>query len=482
MAERAALLIAVETYFEAGPLLPYAVADAAELLRALPAAGYNPDKCILIAGHRTTKAVIESHLARLPKLIGKPASLLVLFIGRAFAHRNRGYLACTDTIHADLFTTSVSLAELHAALHKTKVPEISVLLDVDPLAGPGELAPSGLDEGELRKLFDESPTCVALLAAAPGERSYESGQLRRGVWRHHVIEAFTGKARSAVNPNGTATAASLHAYLEAEVPRTLLRTYDPPPEQTPLLFGAANASHVVAEVGSLFVPESDLLDVARMKRVVFRAESAIRVKDLSGFRKSHSVPERANEWARKYVNRIAQPDLKDDLDATFDAIRETFGYKRKELEASAERDGIGFIRTPHFEYTVSVSVAPDDPSGVIWRREVGRFSDPALVHTAEFATVFGSAFDRLAFEFAVPVNVAEFVDRIEDHPLDGVTVMVASDADAAEVQLAGFAGRVTVTANAVEIAGRGGSSAGLLDLFLNFLRKFSGLGEPRALR
>ena len=42
---------------------------AAELVRALPAAGYNPAKCLLVAGHRTTKAAIESHLTRLPKLL-----------------------------------------------------------------------------------------------------------------------------------------------------------------------------------------------------------------------------------------------------------------------------------------------------------------------------------------------------------------------------------------------------------------------------
>ena len=47
VADRAALLIAVETFFEAGPPVPYAAADCAELLRALPAAGYDPNECIL---------------------------------------------------------------------------------------------------------------------------------------------------------------------------------------------------------------------------------------------------------------------------------------------------------------------------------------------------------------------------------------------------------------------------------------------------
>ena len=44
MADRAALVIAVETFFEAGPIVPYAAADCAELMRALPAVGYAPER------------------------------------------------------------------------------------------------------------------------------------------------------------------------------------------------------------------------------------------------------------------------------------------------------------------------------------------------------------------------------------------------------------------------------------------------------
>lgn len=481
MADRAALLIAVETFFEAGPPVPYAAADCAELHRALPAAGYNPAKCILVAGTRTTKATIESHLRRLPKLIDKPDSLLVLIVTRGFTHKGRGYLACADTITPDLAETSLAVSDLLTAIHKTKCKEVAVLLDIDPLPQAGEMMPSGLHEGELKELFDESPVCVGLLASAPGERSYESGQLRHGIWRHHLIEAFTGKTRSGVSKKGTLSAAALHAFLEDAVPRTLRRTYETPQEQTPVLFGEANAGVVVADLSKLLGASGDLLDPGRMKRVVFRAESAGRVKDLAGFRKTHTLPDRANEWARKYVNRIAAADIKADLDNVFDMVREQFGYKRKDLDVSAERDGLGFIRTPDFEYTVSLAVNPDEPTDVIWRREIGRLSGPEFVRSEGFQAVFGSMFDRLVFEFAIPVDVAELVDRIEDSPPEGVKVGVASDANAAEIALVGFAGKVTVTPDAVTIQGRPGDSASLLEQFLTFLRKFTGLGEPKAL-
>jgi hypothetical protein len=248
-----------------------------------------------------------------------------------------------------------------------------------------------------------------------------------------------------------------------------------------VLLGDANAGFVLADLSKLLEPHEELLDPVKMKRVVFRSESVGRVKDLTGFRKSHSLPDRANDWARKYVNRIAATDIKSDLDSMFDMIREQFGYKRKELDVSAERDGLGFIRTPEFEYTISLSVNADDPTEVKWRREVGRLSGPEFVRSPGFQTVFGSIFDRLVFEFADPVDVADFVDRIEENPLEGVKVSVESDANAAEIVMQGFGGKITVDPEAVIIQGQAGNPASLLEQFLVFLRKFNGIGETKAL-
>ncbi len=162
-------------------------------------------------------------------------------------------------------------------------------------------------------------------------------------------------------------------------------------------------------------------------------------------------------------------------------VREQFGFKRKDLDVYAERDGMGYIRTPDFEYTVTVAVNPDDLTEVIWQREIGRLSGPEFVRSQGFQAVFGSMFDRLVFEFAQPVDVGDFVDQLEDAPPEGVKVGVASDANEAEIVLAGFAGKVIVTPESVVIHGSRGSSASLLEQFLAFLRKFTGLGEVKSL-
>jgi hypothetical protein len=482
VAERAALLIAVEAFFEIAPPLPYAASDCDELLCALPAAGYAPERCTLLSGHRTTRAVIEASLKRLPKLAGELESLLVLVVSRGFSVKGRGYIACADTIASDATETALAVADLFAAVNRVKAKEIVFLLDIDALAiAEPKMARPGLAGDELADYFDHSPRSVGLSACAERERSLDSTQSRHGIWRGHLIEAFTGKARSGVKPDGTLTAAALHAYLADTVPRTLRRIYDAPQTQTPMLYGELNADAAVADLAVVLRAGGDLLDPARLKRVVFRADLPGRVKELAGYRKSHSLPERANDWARKYVNRAAEPDIKADLDTTFERLRETFGYKRKDLDVSAAQDGVGFIRTPDFEYTVTVALDPSEPAAVLWRREVGRLSGADFVRSRGFHEAFGKAFNKLVFEFAVPVDVAEFVDRIEDAPPDGAKVTVASDSGAAVVALAGFTGRVSVTRDAVTIEGPTGDPTSLLEQFLAFIRTFGTLGEPKAI-
>ena len=218
-----------------------------------------------------------------------------------------------------------------------------------------------------------------------------------------------------------------------------------------------------------------------MKRVVFRSETLGEGEGSGGLpQDAHAA--RAGE---RLGSEVRQPhrraDIKADLDNTFDMVREQFGYKRKDLDVSAERDGIGFIRTPDFEYTVSVSVNPDEPTDVIWRREIGRLTRAGVRALGGVPRRLRHDVRPAGVRVRVPVDVADFVDRIEDAPPEGVKVGVASDANEAEIALAGFAGQVTVTPDAVTIHGRAGNPASLLEQFLAFLRKFAGLGEPKAL-
>lgn len=470
MADRWAFVVATDKFLDpAFGSVPYAEAGAKALADALAAVGYPKERQTVLLGPHATRAVIDSRLRKLLKAVRKGDAVLVSLAGRAADAR---FLA-HDTLPDDLSGTAVSVADLLGSLAASKATEVTVLLE--DFAG-------GLD-GAALAACDDTAKLVCLTASEPGEPAMTAAGLKAGVWAHLIVEALAGRAAKAADRAGQVTGLSLHRFVADELPRVLRKHFEAGIEQTPRLFGEANAGQGIADLSPLLGAGGDgLLDPARLKRVVFRSESRGRVRDLTHWRKTFSIPETASPSSRKFVARIAQPDLAADLDGVFEACREHLGYKRKDLDRSAENDGFGYLRTPDFEYTATVTLDPEEPSDVVWRREVGQFTDPGFVRGPGFDAVFGKLFDQLVFEFARPVDVEALVDRLEDRPPKGAKVKVAGDGASCEVTLAGFAGRVTVDRQALTVRGRTGDAAGLLDQFLAFLGAVGPLGEPLMLK
>jgi hypothetical protein len=198
----------------------------------------------------------------------------------------------------------------------------------------------------------------------------------------------------------------------------------------------------------------------------------LKVKELAGFRKPHKIPVSATAAARAFVARLAEDDVQRDLDRTVEAVREQFGYKRKEIDR-----GPAVLRTPDFEYAVTVDLDSDDPAIAVIRRDVSRLRDAAFVRSAVFAT-FGKRFDSLAFEFAEPLDVAAFVECLEDLTGSVASVTLSADGRSAEATVPGVHGRVVVERNALIVRGRGKDTGGLVDLLLAFLAAVGPVGDP----
>jgi hypothetical protein len=184
----------------------------------------------------------------------------------------------------------------------------------------------------------------------------------------------------------------------------------------------------------------------------------------------------------KWTYRLAADDLKASIEETYNALREQMGFKRKDLESTVGSEGEGFIRTPLFDFFISVSLDPDDPTAVIWRREVSQVSDPAVLRTDGFRQVFGNVLDTLQFDFEQPLDVEDLVDRIEDDPPAGVKVRVTSDGSACDVTVQGFAGRIHVERASLRVEGRSGLTPdSLVEQFFAFQARFGGKKGPLAL-
>ncbi len=462
VADRWAFLFAVEKPLDAKlGSAPYAESGMRKLSATLAEVGIPRTHQFLLLGSHATRAVVDSRLRKLRKSVRKGDEILVALAGPT---EGSAFL-CWDALADDLPATSLSVPEMLGELASSKASQIVFLLD-------GSVP-------DLDAEFEKAPHSAALAAAEPGEASHPATEWQASVWLHLVTEAIAGKAAKSLARDGTLTIESLQRHIERELPRQLRRHLDPGATQTPQVFAVHGDLVLSKPDRSLVAPL--LLDPARMRRVAFRGESTIRFKDLAGYRKTFQIPDNSGPSTRRFVAKISHADIRADVDSLFESSREHLGYRRKDLEVTAGQDGIGTVRGPDFEYTVSAAPDADDPSEVRFRREVGTFADVEFVRSEGFAAVFGKLFDQLVFEFAVPIDVSALVDRIEDRPAKGLRVDVSADGKSCEITLAGFSGKATIDRSSLVIHGRAGHPAELLEQFLQFWKTVGPVGEAPAL-
>jgi hypothetical protein len=473
-----AFLIAAGVYQdEALSSLPHADADATALARALEALGFAREHQVLLSGAQATRTAAESKLRRLTAALGPGDALYAYCAGHAFTHADQTYLTCADSQADDLPATSLPLRSILDALAAAAAGGTTVLL----LDAPGiglpvgpELTP-GPHEPEVRDFFTAA-NAVGLTSCRPGEGSHSSGRLKHGIWAYHLLEALTGDAPRALEGGRLLTASSLQAHLVTEVERTLRKTFQDARTQTPCLYAPAGRRFVIADLAPLLAGREGNADprYQQLKRGSLHTETTAKVKSLSGFHRFHHVPERVTPWARQFVAEAAAEDVKADVDAVYSAIRERLGYKRRDVEAGVE-PGCGFVRTPDFDYQVGVTLADEDPTTVIWRREVVHIRTPEVVLGEGFQSIFGGSFDTLLFQFAGPFDVRAWVDRVEDEAPEGVQLRCASDCSLCEISAAGFPGTIRLRPDRVEIQGRRSlRSADLAEALLRFQDLFAG--------
>jgi hypothetical protein len=478
MPERLAFVIAVEPYQDQaiGPVA-HAEADGAAFAAALERLGFAREQQTVLLGPAATRTAVASRLRKLAKAAPTAEAVFIYYVGHAFEAEGHGYLTCADSQLDDLAETSIELQAVLDTLKAGKKARLALFLD--PRSG---LLCEPLGAKELKKFFKTSGR-AAFVACLPGETSHASGQLKAGAWAHHLCTALAGKAPLALEDGHLLTATSLQNYLQQEVPRTLRATFKDARAQTPCHYGTEER-FVVADVGPILASgEQGTADprLQPLKRGALRNETAARVKSLRGYRKFHRLPDRVNASALKFIADLAGEDIKADVDEKYAAVREQFGYKRRDVDASCDR-GSGLVRTPDFEYSVSIAQAADDPTGVVWRREVSGIRTPEVVLGRPFANVFGDLFDTLVFEFVKPFDLETWVDRVEEEVPEGVKVRCASDCSSCDVTVMGFAGVIRLRSERVEIqGGKAPSSKALVEAFLQFQDLFAGKHDLQAL-
>lgn len=470
-----AFIIGIDQYAEkAFGVVPYAEVAAKAVSESLTRLGLPARQQFLHVGPHATLARLKSALRKFRKRLPEQAELLLYFAGRTFSHQGKTYLAGWDSWTADLPGTSLPLAELVAEWQSRKPESIVVLLE----AGSGGDWPRQLqphwDKEQLAQLFGSTERLGCFTASEQFEPAFAAAAKQLPLWTSLLIDTLQANLTVA-DSEGQITARAFQELTETELPRLIRRHLEPGLEQWPELFCADPQGLVIARLD----PEqtANRWTAAQLARVVFRQQSITKVKELSGFRKSFQLPNTASASSRKFIARTAVPDIKAELESVYDLSREEFGYHRKDLEMAAEDEGFGFLRSPDFEYTVAIELDEENPSQLHWRREVGRFADPNFVKSSGFAAVFGQRFDEMSFEFEKPIDVGDWIDRLDEHPPADARVRPNPDGTECEITLAGFTGQIILDRKTITIRGGPADPSGLLQLFLRFLGTFGPVGS-----
>lgn len=158
------------------------------------------------------------------------------------------------------------------------------------------------------------------------------------------------------------------------------------------------------------------------------------LKELKGFQKSHRLPQNRRDGMR-FLAEISSAEIVADLDDKFAALKNGFGFKRREISAFPG-EGSGYIETPYFRYKISVDFSGEDFSKVVWQREIEEISEPNQIINPIFLEAFGKQFNSLELISPAPFPLEDIIDRLEDLESDLITIDYDKDVTWCDIRFA----------------------------------------------
>jgi hypothetical protein len=451
-----ALLFGVEKYMEAGlDDVRYAERDATAIRDALLAIGYEPENVELILSNKATKTNIEYEVRQLAKSSKKADKVFFFFAGHGYTLGGQNFLLAHDTRRDEIENTSVSLNYVFTLFDESECRQVMFFLDcchsgmrlVDGARGVLE----AMSTDQLEAHFAKAEFRIVFSACDKDERSWPSIQFQHGYWTYHLLKALRGEESDILDADGRLRSSELQDYLAVAVPRDLALQSNQKRQQNPKMYGDVTGTFVVANLSQVLatIEAERKAQASGLKHSTLRASQEGRIRDLDGFNKAkgHTAPKYQSSSSRSWVGRLAEGDLKTELDGFFETIRKSRAYKSKDLKYDSPEGGSGGIRTPDFEFSITYSQSEDDPSEFEVVRELTRLNDPALLDQVWFNEMFRNVFDEAYFELDGHVDVPKLIERVEE--IEAFDVDYDGGRTHCTITMEGFEGEITITADSL---------------------------------
>jgi len=361
------LVIGIESYHE-GALakVQYAEKDASEFINAFIALGYDKENCALLISNKATKTAILNHMSKIIDKTTENDRIIFYFAGHGFSVSGFNMLAAVDSSIDSLETTCISVKEILSLIQKSNSKRKILFLDschsgFQALENVRD-GNSNFNSANLDYEFRDIEYCTGFASCTANQKSYSDSSMKNGIWSHFLIKAFKGDGDDSLYEHGFLMSDKLQAYLRSNTQEFVRKNLKK--DQIPIEFGNKMDRFVVADLNPLFAAiesskSSTSLNLTSIS--IYKSEENGKVKNLSGFiKRQHSVPDKVGEYEDRFIKSISKEIVHDEIRLISERIQLHLNYKRKEIKIH-EENGLGYIETPDFYYSIFVSQSKTYP-------------------------------------------------------------------------------------------------------------------------
>lgn len=205
------------------------------------------------------------------------------------------------------------------------------------------------------------------------------------------------------------------------------------------------------------------------------------VKQLAGFKKGrHTLPDAANATTNAFLAKLCSPELSEEAERSFQAVRAALAYKRKDISLGLASPSATLVAR---DFTLELSYALDerDPAHYVTATTMRELRDVTLARTEAFAGLFARRFTEISFALKKAARVEAIVDAIEAlEPERGISITYPSDCHDCVIRVEGVDAQVRCSGSALDMMfKRGGGPAELIDAFAEVHAAFQ-ISKPLA--
>lgn len=434
----------------------YAREDVEALRGALVGLGYREEDIVVLGSEEATKTTVEHHLKQVRLALKPLDEFFFFFAGTGLSALEATVLACRDTQPTDLSSTGIDLRKTIGDFRSARCGKLLFFIDAarDELELSNESAANDSDWRWTDQEWESSDEIACFFSCEPWERSYESDALRRGIWAYHLSSALRGERPEILGPEKILTAGILADHLRDATSASIRETFADRRVQTPRFSAKRGREFAVADLKPVL--DRKTIEIASKWNVVrgvliFREEH-VPIRSLSGFVKPLKVPKAVSGSSRGFVVKLAQGELKNDLERMFPAIKQGMRYGRKDLRvAQADGSEEGSIWTADFQYAIAVRQSEDDPSKAVFTRTLSEVRDESVLDDERFRAIFDGMFDSVRLTFSQAVEVADVIDAVEERGGDELEIEYPSDHSYCDLKVKGAPGFVRVLERSIEL-------------------------------